>query len=204
MKGQREWLELLDSDPATLYGYLKFLEQYQSYEYTPLRPKYKIETWDDVERFIVQVKTGSYFSSFSSEKTNEHPHSLEKLQSMVDQLLKMVSGDLANKDLIKGGERKSMLSQDAEKFSIREILCHVRDMSEEERSRFTYEMAWNHVREIGEILGVDGITKTMVRERAGPEAKQQLMQMGIIWKQKGGRPKKNQVKSQNHPSKLSS
>lgn len=191
---RREWSEVRDSDPKTMYGYLKILGQYEGFECATFPPKKELKNWEDVESYIVQANTGCFLSSFSSENSDEHPHSLQQLQSMVDQFLSMVSGNLAQKDLIKGGERKSMLSQEAEEFCIRELVSHVKNLSEVEISRFTYTVALEHLEKIGKLQGINGISETLVRERAGPEAKKQLKEMGIKWKQKGGRPKKNNKK----------
>lgn len=191
-KGKREWLELRDSEPITLYSYLKILEQYEGFECATLPPNNKIETWDDVERFNIQANTGLFLSCFSSEKPEDVPHTLPELKIMIDQFLEMVAAHVAQRDLIKGCYRKSMLSKQAEEYSIDKIVNHVKSLPKEKRAQFTYKKAFQYVQHTAAGLEFSpSITETLVKERAAPKARSKLEEIGIHWKHPGGRPKKD-------------
>jgi hypothetical protein len=112
-----------------------------------------------------------------------------KIQDAIDQFLYMIGLAISNSSELKGPAAKAVISEAAEEYCVRTLVAHVIGLSEEEvrdfkEKRYAVEV-YEFLKDKAEREGIPfakAITKTMVQERAGPEANRILLKdYSIIW-----------------------
>lgn len=85
-----KWKESCDTDPATLYQFLKFLSEYRTHN--DINPELlKIPTtWEAHELAAVHICRKLFFGSCSSKDQKNHPITSQDLMKFVDKFLNMI------------------------------------------------------------------------------------------------------------------
>lgn len=84
------WTESRDTDPVTLYQYLKILSEYDFYKELFPDQGSSPMTWEEHELLAVHLSLKEYFRPFSSLDPKVHPISSFKIDNLVDTFLNMI------------------------------------------------------------------------------------------------------------------
>ena len=184
------WKEKIDFSLLELFKFLTILSKYDSFnplKTDPFPPK----SLQELESKQYQASIGYYLSLFKPsdvKKPHKPPLSIEDLIKLIKRFLFMLNKEISN-SILKGPALTKKMSAAAKKYCIKELVNHVRQLSQEELNKFKnarYEY------EIFELLSnkalaeklpfANAISKTMIKENAGPEANRILFKKyNIIW-----------------------
>lgn len=193
------WQEKADTSLVTLYRFLKLLSLYRSFQPLMLNPTPSLsdtpKNLQELEQKQYQADVGYYLSLFMSSEKNKHPLTLETLAKLTKRLVLMLEIE-SKTTTLKGPALKQYMSMEAKKYCVKTLVEHVLKMSPVELKKFkrygceVFDFLRKEATESKQPFA-DSITKTMVKEDAGPEANRTLLELhSVVWhpipQKKGG------------------
>jgi hypothetical protein len=93
------WIENRDTDPITLYHFLKILSQYQDYKTLTLNLSTPPSSWEAHELVAVKLSLKEYFRTFSALAPENHVLPAGKINDLIDTFLLMLEIEVAKLEL---------------------------------------------------------------------------------------------------------
>jgi len=185
-----QWQEKADTSPVTLYRFLKLLSLYSSFQPLVLSPTPSpsevSKNLQEVEQKQYQAHVGYYLSLFKSPKKDKHPLTLKTLTRLIKRLLLMLEIE-SKTTTLKGPALQKYMSAAAEAYCVKELVEHVLALPPDQLKgfkRYAFEV-FEHLRKKATESKqpfADHITKTMVKQGAGPQANRLLLKLhDVVW-----------------------
>lgn len=194
-----QWQEKADTSLVTLYRFLKLLSLYRSFQPLILSPTPNLsdipKNLQELEQKQYQAHVGYYLSLFKSSEKDTHPLTLEALAKLTKRLVFMLEIE-SRTTTLKGPALKQYMSAEAKKYCVKTLIEHVLELSPIELKKFkryafeVFDFLRKKATESKQPFA-NSITKTMVKDDAGPTANRTLLELhNVVWhpipQKKGG------------------